>query len=164
MRLLVDTFPLIVGIGPKRFDEEAVRAMAAAFEPHFNAGKRYAFVSVQPSDTTTPGPQERKLVLNWVTSPRVQRCASELCVSAAAVVDSAMLRGALTAITWFWKPPFPMKAVATPQLGLDYCLDQLVAAGISLPASRQALFARAQAQLKSAMMTSAAPGRSAPPA
>lgn len=151
MRLLADTFPLLVGIGPKRYDEAAVAEMAAAFEPHFQAGKRYAFVSVQPEGTATPGAHERKLILDWADSPRVRRYATELCVSAATVVDGAVLRGALTAILWFWRPPFPMKPVATPQLGMDYCLDQLTLAGVSLPVSREVLRARAQAQLDAAL-------------
>lgn len=158
MRLLADTFPLLVGIGPKRYDEAAVREMAAAFEPHFQAGKRYAFVSVQPQGTATPGAHERKLILDWADSPRVRRYAGELCVSAATVVDGAVLRGALTAILWFWRPPFPMKAVATPQLGLDYCLEQLLQAGVELPVSRDALRARALAQLEAALGPAASVG------
>jgi hypothetical protein len=151
MRLLADTFPLLVGVGPKRYDEAGVRERAAAFEPHFQAGKRYAFVCVQPAGTATPGAHERKLILDWADSPRVRRYAKELCVSAATVVDGAVLRGALTAILWFWRPPFPMKAVATPQLGMDYCLDQLTRAGVSLPVSSEALRARAEAQLDAAL-------------
>ena len=151
MRLLADTFPLLVGIGPKRYDEAAVMEMGAAFEPHFKAGKRYAFVCVQPKGTATPGAHERKLILDWADSPRVRRYATELCVSAATVVDGAVIRGALTAILWFWRPPFPMKAVATPQLGMDYCLHQLSLAGVALPVSLEALRARAQAQLDAAL-------------
>lgn len=158
MRLLADTFPLLVGILPKRYDEAAVMEMAAALEPHFQAGQRYAFVSVQPEGTATPGAHERKLILDWADSPRVRRYASELCVSAATVVDGALLRGALTAILWFWRPPFPMKAVATPRAGMDYCLDQLALAGVPLPVSRDALRARAQAQLDAVLRSPASAG------
>ena len=43
MRLLSECFPLLIGIGPMRYDAEAVARMAEAFDPFHQRGERYAF-------------------------------------------------------------------------------------------------------------------------
>lgn len=147
MRLLSECFPLLIGIGPMRYDAEAVARMAEAFDPFHQRGERYAFISIQPQGSVAPGPSERKLIMDWVGSPSVRIHAAQLCVGSAAVVDSALMRGALTALLWIWKPPFPVEPVATPVRGIDYCLDRLAACGVSLPDDPRRLAARAEAQL-----------------
>ncbi len=45
------------------------------------------------------------------------------------------VRGALTAITWVWKPAFPQKAVATLDDAVAYCVERLAAADVPLEQS-----------------------------
>jgi hypothetical protein len=61
------------------------------------------------------------------------------------------MRGALTAILWFWKPPFPLEVVKTPEQGIDYCIAQLSKRGIALPTSPLGLGAHAVRLLASAL-------------
>lgn len=151
MRLLEESFPLLVGLAPVQWDTAAVQRMAAAFEPYYTRGQRYAFISVQPVGSLTPGARERKLLMDWVDSPRVRRHAGELCVSAAAVIEGSLMRGAFTALLWLWKPPFPLEPVATPAHGIEYCVSQLVAADVIAPAQASTVQARATRELALAL-------------
>lgn len=57
---------------------------------------------------------------------------SKYCVGAAVVLQNAVTRGALTALTWVWKPAFPQKAVANLDDAVAYCVDKLAAAKVPL--------------------------------
>ena len=151
MRVLGECFPLLIGVAPLRYDASTLRQMNDGFEAYFQRGQPYAFVSVQPEGSTTPGAAERKLLMQWLESPRVQHYARELCVGSAVVVDGPLMRGALTAVLWFWKPPFPLEAVKTPEGGIDYCIAQLTQRGVPLPTSAHVLGARAVHVLAAAL-------------
>lgn len=144
MRVFADTFPLLVAVAPRRWDAEAVKRMSDAFDVYFQRGERYAVISIQPDDSITPGPTERRLVLDWLESPRVRRYAGELCVGAATIMHGALMRGAFTAVLWFWKPPFPMETVPTVARAVDYCVERLRAAGVKVPADSAELTERVE--------------------
>jgi hypothetical protein len=151
MRLLSECFPLLVGIAPSRYDADAIRRMSEAFEPYFVRGERYAYVSIQLPDASHPGAVERKLLMDWVELPRVREHAAALCVGAAAVVDGTLMRGALTALLWFWKPPFPLETMRTSEEGISFCLNRLVAAKLVLPEAVPGMKARAGRMLGAAL-------------
>jgi hypothetical protein len=134
MRIFGENFPLLVAVAPRRWDADAVKRMADAFELYFKRGQRYAVISIQPEDSITPGPTERRLVLEWLESPRVRRHAGELCVGAATIMHGALMRGAFTAVLWFWKPPFPMETVGSVERAVDYCVERLREVGVRIPA------------------------------
>jgi hypothetical protein len=130
MHVFGESFPVLVLVAPSRYDAEAVKRMSDAFEEYFQRGDRYAVISIQPKGSITPGPSERKLMLDWLESPRVRRCSGELCVGAATIIHGALMRGALTAVLWFWRPPFPMETVPTVARAVDYCVERLRFAGV----------------------------------
>lgn len=144
MRVLGENFPVLVAIAPRRYDAASVKRMADAFEHYFQRGERYAVISVQPKGSITPGAAERKLVLDWLQSPRTQRYAGELCVGAATIMHGPVMRGAMTAVLWFWRPPFPMEMVPTVARAVDYCLDRLRAVGARPAAEPAELTARVE--------------------
>ena len=125
LRIYDDTFPLLVGVGPKRFDEESVREMADAYEPYFRGAERYAVLTATPRDAVLPDARARRLMTDWLNSPRVRDCTRRLCVGTATIVPSTVTRGALTALLWFWTPGSPLKPVATVDEGLDYCFERM---------------------------------------
>lgn len=151
MRLVGDSFPLLVYVAPKEYSAVTVRQLAEAFEPYFARGERYAFLSVQPKSSIPPGPAERKLLMEWVQSPRTREYASQLCVGSAAVTHSALMRGALTAILWFWKLPFPLEPVPSIEAGVEYCVNRLVEAAVPLPIGRASLCRKATASIEAAL-------------
>ena len=153
MRVLGDTFPLLVAVGPRRYDVESVKRMADAFEVYFQRGERYAVISIQPEDSITPGAAERRLMLDWLESPRVRRYAGTLCVGAATIMEGALMRGAFTAVLWFWRPPFPMETVATVERAVDYCVERLRASGVSVPAEPPVLKERIERLIATTIAT-----------
>jgi hypothetical protein len=151
MQVLGKCFPLLIGIAPRRYDAASILQLTEAFEAYFQRGQRYAFISVQPEGSTPPGPSERKLLMEWLGSARVRQYSGQLCVAAAAVVDSTLMRGALTALLWFWNPPFELKVVETSEEAISYCVRRLELSGVPLPTSARALAAHAVRVLASAL-------------
>lgn len=151
MLVLRECFPLLIGVAPERYSAGTIQQLADSFEVHFRRREPYAFVSVQPEGSIPPGPSERKLLMQWLTSDRVRECAAELCVGAAAVVDSTIMRGALTALLWFWKPPFQLEIVKSPEQGFAHCIQRLQQCGVPLPTDAAALSLRAERALAAAL-------------
>src|SRR5205085_2172411 len=85
-----------------------------------------------PRDAEPIGAKARKAVAEWLRGKDVQEYSRTLCVGAASVLESALSRGALTALMWLWTPPMPLRACATADEGLDYCLGRLEAEGVPL--------------------------------
>jgi hypothetical protein len=133
MHLVSETFPLLVLVLPQRFDAEAVQRMAELYEPYFARSERYAVVSLQPPGSEAPGPAERKLITEWVDSPRVRRLTEQLCVASATVVSNPIARGALTAMLWVWKPATPVQPVSNLDEGVNHCLNKLRLAEVPIP-------------------------------
>lgn len=133
MHLVSETFPLLVLVLPQRFDAQSVHQMAELYEPYFARGERYAAVSLQPPGGVAPGPAERKLITDWVDSPRVRRLTEQLCVASATVVANPLARGVLTAMLWVWKPATPVHPVSSLDEGVDHCLRKLRDADVPIP-------------------------------
>lgn len=133
MRLMGETFPLLLHVGPMEYTEETVREMDRLYRAYFERGERYALLALQPKAARTPGPKERKLITDWTTSPRVFEASKKLCVASATVLPNAVARGVYTALMWIWSPPFPVKAASTVDEGLDHCLAAIERAGLKLP-------------------------------
>lgn len=155
MRVYGDVFPLLVAVGPSQYDATAVKRLAESFEEYFQRGERYAVISIQPEGSVTPGASERKMMLDWLESPRVRHYAGELCVGAATIMNGRLMRGAFTAVLWFWRPPFPMETVPTVARGVEYCVERLRAAGVRPPASPAQLTRRVEGLITAAVAAEA---------
>jgi len=156
MHVLGDTFPLLLQVGPHRYDAAEVASMAEQFEPYFARGQRYASLYVQPPDAVNPGAHERKMITEWSDSPRVREFTRTLCVGTAVVLPNAIFRGALTAMMWVWKPVVRIEPVESIVAGIDYCLECLEKAAIPLPRAAGALRLEAAELLKPLLV----PGKS----
>ncbi len=142
MKFVLDVFPLVVAVGGLEYSEQELKEMMAGYDALFARGDRYALITYTPDGGQLPGARERKRIAEWAESPRVRDFSKKLCVGSATVVQNALMRGALTAITWLWKPAAPHKAVSTPNEGIEWCLDQLEGAGIRMPHARDQVFAK----------------------
>lgn len=132
MRFFVDNFPLIVCASAPRFDAAEVRAMIDGFEPYLRGKERYAVLIVPPPHARAPGHAERQMMGEWTGHPRVRDAIGRLCVGSATVVSNVLTRAALTVIWAIGKPACPSEAVATVDLGLDFCLERIRAEALPL--------------------------------
>ncbi|MGC4088145.1 MAG: hypothetical protein QM756_09640 [Polyangiaceae bacterium] len=124
---------MIVQLSPKVYSTQDIEEMKQAFAGYFARGEKYAVLTVSPLDAEAPDASERRALTQWANEPTVAENARRLCVGGATVVPNALVRGAVTALMWFWTPPFPHKAVANVEEGLDFCEGQLAAGGVAMP-------------------------------
>jgi len=125
LHIFHDTFPLVLGIAPRRYDASTIREMAAGYEQFFQRNEPYALLYVTPTGAALPDAGARKLITAWLNSPRLLDFSSRLCVGSAAVVSNPLARNTLNALLMFWSPPWPLRAVQTVNQGLEYCFDVL---------------------------------------
>lgn len=125
--------PLLVAVSPSQFDDAEMHLLTEGFERYFARGERYALLWTLAKGHRSPGWSERRRLGEWVSHPRVMDFTKRLCVCAAAVVPSAIERGALAGIMLFGKPAAPFRAVPNSAAGLDYCFEELGKAGLTLP-------------------------------
>jgi hypothetical protein len=132
-------WPLLVHVSPKSYDRASLDLMQTSFERYFERGQKYALITCSPRGSHPPGAQERKAIAEWANSPRIREYSRLFCVGSASVVDSALMRGALTAMMWIWTPASPHKAVATLDEAFDYTLEKLENGAVPLPRGPNAL-------------------------
>lgn len=133
MQFIEDYLPLLVVIGPPNgYDPSIIERMNDAYERLWKQGKRYSLLSYTPRKAAQTGAHGRKLIAEWANRPRVRAMSKELCVGSATVVQSALERGAITALLWLWTPASPHHLAASAEDGLDYCIRQLEAAELPL--------------------------------
>ena len=149
--LVGDYFPILLSVSPVQYSDNTVRQMAEAFEEYFIRGTRYVVISVSPNRAQPPDARQRKLVTDWISSPRVMSYSARLCLGSANIVPSALARGLHTALLWAWNPPFPIKPVAGAREALDYALSALGKAGVPLPPGGAALRVKVQRRLQEIM-------------
>ena len=132
MKFVEITFPLLVAISEKAYTPREFDEMVLGYERYFQRGERYALITWTPDGGELPGALARKRIADWANEPRVREMSARLCVGSSAVVPSAASRAAMTALLWFWKPASPLKLCATPTQAIDWCLDRLLAEGLSV--------------------------------
>jgi len=141
VKFVLDAFPLVVTVGAMAYSDSEYADMVAGYDKLFQRGERYAIVTFTPAGAELPGARDRKRITDWASSPYVHEKSKKLCVASATVVQNALMRGALTAIMWLWKPPAPHRAVGTAQEAVHWCLGQLAAANVAMPVARSDVFA-----------------------
>lgn len=149
--LVGDYFPILLSVSPVQFTENTVRQMAEAFEEYFIRGTRYVVISVSPKRAHPPDAKQRKLVTDWISSPRVMSYSARLCLGSANIVPSSLARGLHTALLWAWNPPFPIKPVAGAREALDYAINALEKSSVPLPPGGAGLRVTIQRRLQEIM-------------
>jgi hypothetical protein len=95
-------------------------------------GSRLAVVLDVSGRRSRPTPEQQRSMANWLTTNR--ELIEQSCVAWSMVVTSPILRGVLTAITWFAPFPCPMKVHASIDIGAAWCVDMLVSQRVPVSA------------------------------
>ena len=132
VHFLEHAFPLLVCVAPSHWDDAQVHRMIEGYERYFVRGERYALLSHTPKGAGLAGAKQMRQIVDWANEPRVRSLSTELCVGSSTVVREAFSRAALTAILWFWKPPAPHRAAATPREALEFCLERMRAEKLAI--------------------------------
>ena len=133
MELITDLKPLLFFISPKHFDGKIIEEMDVLFRALWAAGEKYAMVSLPDPSGSSISASERKLIGEWASQKHVQDASKRLCVGSAVVSPSTLERGAMTAILWLWRPPFPLAYYPEREVAIDSALGHLSSARLTLP-------------------------------
>jgi hypothetical protein len=96
------------------------------------SGTRLAVVLDVSGRRSRPTTEQQRAMANWLASNR--ELLEQTCVVWSMVVTSPVLRGVLTAITWFAPFPCPMKVHANVSQGVTWCVEKLVGARVPVAA------------------------------
>jgi hypothetical protein len=147
-KIIVDTsrFPLIVERFRKGVTDHDVDSMIRQFELLFHGGRRYALLVYCDPDAVVMSAAQRKRVSQWYRdcTEQVQR----INVATAVVLESPLVRGAMTALNWLVEPVVQQKNVPNVREGLMYCIGALEAAKLTIPPEVLALRDATDLELK----------------
>jgi hypothetical protein len=147
-KIIVDTsrFPLVVQRFRKDVTAEDIESMIRQFELLFHGGRRYALLVYSDPDAVVMTATLRKRVSQWYRdcTDQVRR----INVATAVVLESPLVRGAMTAFNWLVEPVVQQKNVPTVREGLIYCISALEAANLPVPAEVRALRDASDIELK----------------
>ena len=93
--------------------------------------ERFATLVETSGIRAMPDAATRKRLADWQNATRGD--IGRYNVMTATVVSSTLVRGAMTAMNWVFRPPNPQLAVASFDEGLDACVRGLQADGVRLP-------------------------------
>jgi hypothetical protein len=140
----LDHWPIVVvemGESPTDAEHEAIfRSWEAVFARH----EKFVGLTDTRRVRNVGSAKQRARIAEWARS--IAEPVSRYSLGHAIIVDSALVRGALTAIGWVHRSPAPEKYVGTPLAAWDYCIGNLRAAGIEVPATAVAHRAALAAQ------------------
>jgi hypothetical protein len=141
-RITIDKsrFPLIVQTVCEGYGREDLEHMFREYDSLLEGKERYALVIHFPLSAALLRAGERRLVADWWI-PRRARIA-HMNVMYAMVLESALLRGALTALLWMVEPGNPHKVTGTIDEGIALCVQGLDEAKILIPPSLSRFRAR----------------------
>jgi hypothetical protein len=119
---------MCLGYGVEDFER-----MFEDYDALMKRGKRYALVVDFPVDVALLRAAERRMVADWWL-PRKEQVMRVNAVTVT-VLQSALLRGAYTALLWVVQPPNPQKVAGSVAEAIKLCVETLEREGVALPAS-----------------------------
>lgn len=147
-----ELFPLVIVVNPPDgMSDEALSGMEESYRELWSRGARYAVIIKPHPKAPATNAKERKRVIDWVNQPVVAANARRYCVGSAVVTSNAVFRGALTALLWFWKPPFPLAFSASDRDAASSMVEALRADGAALPYTGEGTIERAVSLIEDAV-------------
>jgi hypothetical protein len=132
-RIVVDSslFPLVIERFGRDVSDEDIESMIRKFQVMLHGGRRYALLVYCEENANVMGARQRRRVSDWYreVADQVRR----INVGTAVVIESSMVRGAMTALNWLIEPIAQQRNVANLHEGIDYCIRCLEGAQIQVP-------------------------------
>ena len=109
-------------------DDDAFRIYLGEYQAVLQRGKPYA-VLIDATTAGVPTSAQRKLQADFIRENAVVMGA--VCLGGAFVIQSTLVRGALTAILWLQPMPFRHVVVSTLAEGEAWCRGRLAGSGVA---------------------------------
>ena len=124
-------FPLVEVIARDGHKDADWSWLLQRYDRLFAQQLRYAHLVDARSMTKPMDPTARKIITDWMAS-NINNTA-RWNVGTSVVMSSGLIRGALTALTWFVHQPVPMHYPASYEESLDWCVARLDGEGLIVP-------------------------------
>lgn len=120
---LEESWPLLVVRWPHA--EQSDEVMRAAFEKmaSYTARKERYCILHDARSSPTLGAKHRRMGAE--IGKRDAHLSERYCAGTALVFDSAIIRGAITAVNWLFSPPYPQKTFSTVEEARAWCEELL---------------------------------------
>jgi hypothetical protein len=128
---LESAWPVVIVTTPAEFEETAVSTFRAEFERIFARRAKFALLVDTTATRSIPNARWRKDLADWMMDPAFQARQVKYNVGSANLIRSAPVRGALTALSWFWKAPTPQGYPKDLREGVEWCIERLADHGVS---------------------------------
>ncbi|MBX7194924.1 MAG: hypothetical protein K1X94_22920 [Sandaracinaceae bacterium] len=133
IRVRAEAWPLLVVVAEGSLVRSELDVLEREVGAVYARKERFATLVETSQVLTMPDAATRKRLADWQNETRGD--IARLNVITATVVSSAVVRGAMTAMNWIFRPPNRQIAVASLDEGLEACVAALRAEGLRLPAS-----------------------------
>ena len=118
-----DYWPLFVTLVPPQFSLADVDDYIAEVNALYERRERFATLVETSATATTPGAAERKRLADW-QNETVDRIRAYN-VFTATIIRSPLIRGAMTAMNWVFRPPNDQVVVGSFEEAFDLCIAKL---------------------------------------
>ena len=133
-----DAWPLLyVRFPPKGLSDESLEAFLARYTAYLNRQERFAAINDSRSLLKVINAKQRRRLVAWFDS--VWNIAREYNVASAILLQSAAVRGALTAVFWMKPPPTPSKSFGSLVEAAPWLRERMQEAGIEVTAEMERL-------------------------
>jgi hypothetical protein len=136
-------FPLVVmRFNPNGMSDQDVDRLIAGFSDLYRRGERYGIVGFAGGIRGAPNIRQRKKLADWENDTR--HLVRAWCAATALVIDSAIARGAVTAMRWLSPAPSPEIVTASELEAMEFVMPRLRAERLPGLQKAEALFLELQ--------------------
>jgi hypothetical protein len=130
-----------ITFGDAKSDEHFLWVLAQ-FERLFARRDRYLFLIDALKATKIPSAAARHAIGKWQNDHQEE--SKRWCAGGAILVASALVRGAVTAMSWVHKPPVKQYFAPGREEGVEWCLKTAEEAGLAVSAAARLLLQSAR--------------------
>ncbi len=124
-------WPLFVIIPPPRITTASIEGLIDTVNGVYARRERFATLVDTTFVEQMPSASDRRLLTEWQTETIELIRRYNVCT--ATVVSHSLIRGAMTAMNWLFRPPNEQIALPTFSEGLEFCARRLREDGHTLP-------------------------------
>jgi hypothetical protein len=130
---------------PAALDDSMLDRFFQTYEAVMARGQRFVTVTDATAVASRPTPVVRRRLAEWTS--KVEKDLIVLSVGDARVVESALIRGAMTAIGWVHQHPIEQKWFTKTEDALELAIGRLDSAGVAVPPEARVLLSRPRTAL-----------------
>lgn len=126
----VDVWPVVIIEAPPNSTYESIEFFCARYSELFKRRERFATIQDMTRMKGLLDAKSRKKLGDWTKESEEEIMRWH--VASATIVESALIRGIVTAVHWFAKPTTPQMMTGSMREGMDYVVGHLRREGVPI--------------------------------